>query len=325
MIVDLTIHSFGLWHHFAHTPGFDALAFADLAERHGLSGISLSLNNANFRHLGGRETARMDAVRQRLARSNMSLEVDTSGTVPDHLRELLGVAARMGADALRTYTRHRGSVEQMIAATARDLAQVVEDADRLGVTIVLENHEDFTGPEMARVVEAVGHPRLKVLYDYGNSQMVLEDPDAALTAVLPYVHSIHVKDHVLVRAEHAGRLTVAGVPMGEGFLPIRRLTERLLARGLRRLTFENVWAYTAPIQPGRGPLAGVVLGEGAFGYLEPPFDPARIVLDQGAHTGEALVALEHSALVRGLRWYKQLLGELGCDGRWRSASVEPRA
>ena len=63
MIVETTIHSFSLWHHFAHKPGFDAIAFAELARSMGFQGISLSLNDANYRHLGGREPERMDRLR----------------------------------------------------------------------------------------------------------------------------------------------------------------------------------------------------------------------------------------------------------------------
>jgi 3-oxoisoapionate decarboxylase len=316
MEIELTINSFSLCNHFAHQRGFDAIAYADLAEELGLSGISLSLNDPNYRHLGGRETKRMDCLRERLQRSAMSLEIDTSGTDPDHMKEMLEVAARMGAGCLRTYTRHTGSPAQMMAATIEDLGAVVEEAARLGVVVVLENHEDFTGPEMARIVETVGHPTLKILFDYGNSQMVLEDPEAALEAVLPHVHSVHVKDHVLVRPEHAGRLTVAGVPLGEGFLPIVSLTKRLLDYGLRRLTFENVWAYVAPIRQGREPLEGVRLGEAAFAFLDPPFDPSRIILDQSRFSGEELVKLERDALIRGMAWFKSNLKEVECAGAW---------
>ena len=314
MIIDLSIHSFSLWHHFVHVPHFGAIAYADLAEEFGFTGINLSLNNPNYRHLGGREAWRMDQLRERLSSSRMSLEIDTSGTDPVHMRELLDVAHRMGATSLRTYTRHGGSVAEMMQKTTDDLKQIVAHADDVNVTIVLENHEDFTGPELASIVEAVNHPRLKILYDYGNSQMVLEDPERALDATLPYVHSVHVKDHVMVRPEHAGRLTVAGVPMGEGFLPIEHLTRRLLAQGLRRFTFENVWAYSAPIRAGREVLEGVVLGEGSFRFLEPPFNPAHIILDQTKHRGEELVALERAALERGIASFKATLARLGVEG-----------
>ena len=314
MIIDLSIHSFSLWHHFRHVPGFGPMAYADLCESLGFTGINLSLNDANYRHLGGREAWRMDQLRERLARSGMSLEIDTSNTAPAHMAELIAVARRMGASALRTYTRHQGRPAEMMQKTADDLKAVAPIAADAGVVIVLENHEDFTGPELAAIVERVNHPSLKILYDYGNAQMVLEDPEEALTAVLAHVHSVHVKDHVMVRAEQAGRLTVAGVPMGEGFLPIASLSRRLLAAGLRRLTFENVWAYTAPIQKGREPIGSARLGEGSFRYLDPPFDAARIVLNQADLAPSELVRLERAALDRGLDWFKKELRALGVSG-----------
>lgn len=313
MKVDLSIHSFSLWHHFKHVPGFGAVAFAELCRELGFTGVNLSLNDPQFRHLGGTEAWRIREFRQWIDRSGMRLEVDTSNTAPQHMARMIAVAAELGAGSLRTYTRHGGTPAEMMAATAADLAAVMGVAEEHGVTVVLENHEDFTGPEVAAIMHSVNHPRLRVLYDYGNSQMVLEDPEAALEAVLPFVASVHVKDHVMVRAEHAGRLTVAGVPMGEGFLPVRRITARLLEAGLRRLCFENVWAYAAPIRAGRSPLDGVVLGEGSFRYLDPPFDPARVVLDQTALSGLELVRLERAALDRGLAWFRAELAALSVE------------
>ena len=110
MIVDITIHSFSLWHHFAHKPGFDAIAFADLARSMGYQGISLSLNDTNYRHLGGRDSARMERLFEHLITHGMSLEVDTSVTAPAHMSEMLKVAHRLGATSLRTYTHHKGDV-----------------------------------------------------------------------------------------------------------------------------------------------------------------------------------------------------------------------
>ena len=316
MIVETTIHSFSLWHHFVHKPGFDAIAFADLARSMGFQGISLSLNDANYRHLGGRDNERMDRLRAYLSNHGMSLEVDTSGTAPAHMSEMLNVANRMGATSLRTYTRPGGTVREMMQNTADDLAAVTQQANSLGVTIVLENHEDFTGPELSEIVEQVNHPNLKILYDYGNSQMVLEDPIAALNAVLPHVHSVHFKDHVMLRCKDAGRLTVAGVPVGEGFLPLAELTRRLLDQGLRRFTFENVWAYSAQIRDGRTPLPGVILGEGTFSYLNPPFDPARVILNQSEFSPQTLIDYERRALQRGHVAFRSILRKLGATGEW---------
>jgi 3-oxoisoapionate decarboxylase len=314
VIIDLAVHSFTMWHHFVHEPGFDAFTFIDRMEGLGFTGINLSLNDTNYRHLGGRGVERMDRVRERLARSGMSLEVDTSGTAPDHMRTMIDVAARMGAASLRTYTRHIGTPAEMMERTIADLRAIMDHADRADITVIIENHEDFTGPELARIVEAVGHPRLGILYDYGNSQMVLEDPGEALDAVLPHVRAVHVKDHVMVRPEDAGRLTVAGVPIGSGALPVEHLTRRLLDHGLRRITYENVWGYSAPIRTGREPIGRTRLGEGAFRYAEPPFAPDFLLLDLTSVAPDELVRLEHDAFMRGLDWFKASLKRLGVTG-----------
>ena len=320
MIIEPTIHSFSLRQHFAHKPGFDAIEFAKLARSLGFQGLSLSLNDANYRHLGGKDTDRMDCLSAHLVSHKMSLEVDTSDTAPAHMSEMLKVAHRMGASSLRTYTRHFGDIAGMIEATASDLAEVVDEANDLGIVIVLENHEDFTGPELVQVIEKVDHQSLKILYDYGNSQMVLEDPDLALTAVLPHVHSVHFKDHVMISAEHASQLTVAGVPIGDGFLPLESLTRRLLDQGLRRITFENVWAYTATICTGREPLSDVILGEGSFAYSTPPFDPSVVILNQSEFDSEDLIKLEHDALIRGSKAFFNILTSLGATGDWAVVS-----
>lgn len=199
----------------------------------------------------------------------------------------------------------------MMERTIADLRTVMDHAERAGITVVIENHEDFTGPELARIVETVGHPRLAILYDYGNSQMVLEDPEEALDAVLPHVRAVHVKDHVMVRAEDAGRLTVAGVPIGDGALPVENLTRRLLDHGLRRITYENVWGYSAPIRAGREPIGRTRLGEGAFRFADPPFAPEFLLLDIAAIEPAELVRLEHDAFMRGLDWFKACLARLG--------------
>ena len=196
------------------------------------------------------------------------------------------------------------------------MKEVVDEAMDLGIIILLENHEDFTGPELAKIIERVNHPNLKILYDYGNSQMVLEDPIAALESVLPHVYSIHFKDHAMIRSQDARRPIVAGVPVGQGFLPLLDLTRRLLTQGLRRFTFENVWAYTAPIKKGRKPLSGVKLGMGSFSYLNPPFDPKRVIVRQSDFSPQKLVKLESEALQKGHEEFKKVLKHLGATGKW---------
>ena len=110
-------------------------------------------------------------------------------------------------------------------------------------------------------------------------------------------------------------LTLAGgrETVGEGALPILPLTRRLVAAGHRRLVFESVWAYRAPVYRQAEGVRPVTLGEGSFRWAEPPFDGRRLVNDQAALPPEALVAGEAAAVERGLAWLKQALTAEG----WR--------
>jgi 3-oxoisoapionate decarboxylase len=119
-----------------------------------------------------------------------------------------------------------------------------------------------------------------------------------------------------MRLKERHNFGTGSVPVGDGFLPLCELTHRLLSKGLRRFTFENVWAYSAPIQKGRRSLNGVCLGVGAFECLSPPFDPAQVVLQQSAFRPEKLVNFESAALRRGHEAFLSVLKNFGATGDW---------
>jgi len=316
--IHLAIHSYSYVQHFQLQPGFSVFDFIDRAIRHGFTGVNINLNRPDWRHLTGRSPEHVLRVRRYLRERGLSLELDTSGTAPAHLRTMLALAQALGARNLRTYTRHQGAPDEVAAKTLADLKIAVRFAEDLDLPIVLENHEEFSGPELAAIVEAVGSPCLKVLYDYGNSQMVLEDPTACLEALLPHVLTMHLKDHLMLRPEHSpdGRLSVLGVPIGQGALPIVDLTRRLLGAGHRRIVFESVWAYRAPVYRRADDAAPVTLGEGAFRWAEPPFDGERVIPDAAAVASsdpQRLLAAEERAVTEGLAW---LRGAFAKEG-WR--------
>ncbi len=249
-------------------------------------------------------------MRRALDKTDLKRDVETSGTDPQHLETLLAVARMLGADNLRTYTRHSGSTDEQIALTARDLRSVARSAERAAVTIVLENHEEFTGAELVSILRQVGSDWVAALYDYGNSQMCMEDPLHCLTAMLPYVRTAHLKDHMMLRPADAldGRLRVMGVPIGEGNLAIIETTRRLIAAGVCRIAFENVWAYSALVQR---PDRENRLGHGVFAYVVPPFDPAHCMPDPNSLTPEQRVEYEDGAMRRSLAWLRRAFQEAG--------------
>ncbi|MDP6191007.1 MAG: sugar phosphate isomerase/epimerase family protein, partial [Gammaproteobacteria bacterium] len=246
------IHSYSLHNHFIHLPEYDVFRFIDHAREMGFTGVNISANGPGYRNLGGITAQHFAKVKQYLQAYHMACELDTSGTSVGHMTELLHVAQAIGADTLRVYTRYQGQIRELMQWTIRDLQALAPIAEELAVQIVLENHEDFTGSQIATILDVVDSPWVKALYDYGNSQNVAEDPLLALQSMAPHITRIHMKDHIVIK--HADKYWTQGVAIGKGTLPFAELTRRLLAQGLTRLCFENSWGYVAPISESHGPL-----------------------------------------------------------------------
>lgn len=299
--IGLHVHSFSLRYHFRHPHlvdgGYDVFRYMREMAAAGFTGVNISANGAGFRDLGGTDSAHFARVEALRAELGLKLELDTSDTTPANMRKMLGVTQACGGDTLRTYTKYAGPIDELIRRTIADLRAVAAEADERGVTIVLENHEDFQGGEIAEILAAVDHPRVRALYDYGNSQMVGEDPFDALEAMAPYIDCCHMKDHEMARAANGG-VVVQGVAMGDGTLPILALTDRLYANGLRRFCFENVWSYVAPLKsdPAALPPTPCFAIHG----------PERHLVGDKLDPAEAVEG-EQAAFARGLAWFKAML------------------
>jgi sugar phosphate isomerase/epimerase len=246
--IELHVHSFSLRHRLRHrdVTGFDVFAYIESMASEGFTGVNVSANGPGYRDLCGTTAEHFGAVRAAVRAASMRLEIDTSDTRVENMTTMLEVAAACGADTLRTYTKYRLPLAEVVALTIADLRAIAPLAADLGITVVLENHEDFTGPVLRHILGEVDHPSIRALYDYGNSQMVGEDPLDALDAMAPFITRVHGKDHVMLHTPEGD--IVQGVPFGTGRLPVAEITDRLYAAGVRRFCFENVWGYVAPLQ-----------------------------------------------------------------------------
>ncbi|MEM7343980.1 MAG: TIM barrel protein, partial [Chloroflexota bacterium] len=179
-MIEMHIHSFSLRYHFQYKPNFDVFRFIELAAEEGFTGVNISANGPGYRDLGGTTASHFEQIRQTLSEYDMNCEIDTSDTRVDNLQTMLVVTEAVGANQLRVYTKYTGSLDELIAWTIRDLSAIAPLAEEKGITIVLENHEDFQGETIHHILSEVNHPCIRALYDYGNSQMVGEDPLVAL-------------------------------------------------------------------------------------------------------------------------------------------------
>ncbi len=306
--IDLFLHTYSFRFRLMHDPDFSVIDLLDRAVADGNVGIGLNVNGPRYRFLGGDEPAHVRRVAEAISERGLDLDIETSNTDPVHLTHLLDLGVALGAKHLRTYTRHEGPRGQVLDATIRDLVEVGPVAEDRGIPILLENHEEFTGVEVARILERVNHPYIAALYDYGNSMMLHEDPLEALEAMLPWTRTAHLKDHVVMHG------MVCGAPTGEGVLPIAETTRRLLEAGITRIAFENVWSYTCPFHPRKDGLPEESDQAPIFRSHDDPQDPVFFLPDVTAEVerdASRVIELEEASYQRARGHVDRIFADAG--------------
>jgi sugar phosphate isomerase/epimerase len=308
--VDLFLQSYCYRHHYLHRPDYDVFTFLDRAAADGFTGVSINMNGPNYRQLSGMSPDHIRKVRDRLEANKLRCDIETSGTDDAHLTTILKVCEVLGVEQARTYMRHAGTPEETVRQTIADLRHAAPMYKKAGIALLLENHEDFTGAEMATIMRGVDAEPVGALFDYGNSMMVAEQPETALEAMLPFIRSVHLKDHAC-RKHPDGTVEILGVPIGSGVLPIADLTRRLVANGLDRILLSNVWAYRCPVRDWRG---GAKWGEGVF--REDTSGHSPMIRPWDAPIWEKndlprLLTLEEEAIIWAQNWLRSMLKEIG--------------
>jgi sugar phosphate isomerase/epimerase len=121
---------------------------------------------------------------------------------------------------------------QRTVARMRRLAHMAEDG---GVTLVHENCSGWggQGPQQSLdLLDAVGSPRLKLVFDTGNPIQYGQDAWEYYSAVREHVVYVHVKDYLHGKDPHAGGEERACFP-GEGKAYVREILADLVRRGYR--------------------------------------------------------------------------------------------
>src|SRR5262249_39483833 len=102
------------------------------------------------------------------------------------------------------------------------------------VTLAVENHKDFRTDELVGVMKAIGSEFVGVTVDTGNSIALLEGPTETAEALAPWAAACHLKDMAVEDA--ADGFLLAEVPLGDGFLDLKRIVE-VLRKGRPAIRF----------------------------------------------------------------------------------------
>lgn len=159
----------------------------------------------------------------------------------DRLRRYLEVAAELGAQLVRVFSYYvHGEYARARNTVIRRISMMAAEAERHGVTLVLENENYLFGDTPSRcrdILTTVDSAALKFVFDPANFVQCGVDPIAeAWPALAQFVAHVHVKDAVKVNRAGVGpypievpydRLMQAVRPAGRGMAGIPDLLARL--------------------------------------------------------------------------------------------------
>lgn len=199
----------------------------DVLAEHGIRAVELRVVlGQNILDLTPAEVA---TVRNRLRSRGLSVTCLASpigkarldeplSTLLDRFERALRLAEAFAAPNIRLFSYYvsPGEVAAARAEVLSRLGELARRAERAGVTLLHENESGIWGDTPARcleLIEAVGSPALRCLFDPGNFVAVGARPfDEAYPLLAPYIAHVHVKD---VRRDPANGRSRA-VPAGEG-------------------------------------------------------------------------------------------------------------
>jgi len=148
----------------------------------------------------------------------------------DELRQYLQLANALEAPMVRTFggnVEEGSTIDDAINWVAENLAALADEAQRQGVTILLETHDAFCkGAQVAPALKQVDHPNVQAVWDVHHPYRMGETVEETWALIGPYVKHVHLKD---AQTHDDGSFTL--VLMGEGDVPNYEVVKLLLENG----------------------------------------------------------------------------------------------
>ena len=127
---------------------------------------------------------------------------------------------------------------QLIAEIRAALGLLAPAAAEHGITVAIENHQDFGSAELVAFCEEAGD-NVGITFDTGNAFPVAESPLAFTRNAASRIRHVHLKDYRVQFTDEGYRLVRCAI--GDGAVPFREIFDILLADGR---------TLTASLEPG---------------------------------------------------------------------------
>jgi 3-oxoisoapionate decarboxylase len=113
----------------------------------------------------------------------------------------------------------------MVASARNKLKQLAQDAAPAGVSVAIENHQDFGSRELLDFCAEAGS-NVGICFDTGNTFAVAEAPTEFARRVAHRVRHVHLKDYRAQWTDEGYRLVRCAI--GDGAVPFREIAKILL-------------------------------------------------------------------------------------------------
>ncbi len=132
-----------------------------------------------------------------------SLDEEVRKQEMDGIRKVIGYAQYLGAKYIRIYAGNYAGNEtdpdgRKMDQLVRSMKELGNDAQKAGVTLVMENHFNTMTVSARQSMDAatrIDHPAVGILYDQANLTFTLqEDYEEALAIQSSMIRHVHVKD-----------------------------------------------------------------------------------------------------------------------------------
>ncbi len=200
----------------------DPIGLLNYAAELGLSGVEIPPRLIQQAPGGVR------ALRESGERLGLGFVIGGSPVLAGRLLDELDLANDLGATVVRCILsdllcgdrRQRTSAgllwPDQLRACRAVLAEAADRAERLGIRIAVENHQDADSGDLLELCDEIGSPAVGITLDTGNPLAVMEEPTAFARSVAPHLRHMHLKDYRLHPGPRGVRLVRCA--LGEGVI-----------------------------------------------------------------------------------------------------------
>jgi len=222
----------------------DFFSMLEMLDDHGLDGVQIDPS-----HFPGDDKKTLDRIRSIVEPKGLYVEFGMGGWDPKRMEHRIKLTSQFGGRALRTFFGGENAtwaqLKEWMNYAEEPFKQIGDVAAQHNVWVAIENHGDFTGPQLRDFIERVNHPRVGACFDTGNCLWRKEDPIECAKALAPYAFSMHLKDWTMTfDAEDRPHWTENVLDTGQ--IPVTEVLEIVAAE-----QSELYVALESPASPGK--------------------------------------------------------------------------